>query len=727
MLRDYYLASHDNTRAVAPDILPVLPADLGAQSQGWQWTQSVGDSTRIEARAEGLVQGADGRRTDLRNAVLTIYHDDSGSVDRIKSAEMRLMDGGDLFSEGDTVMMLGIVEGGSARPAVITTRGVTFLTDENRARTDRRVHYDFDAWTGTSEGAVFDAGSGEVRMLSDVRLERRENSSADGSARIQAGSLHYSESGARIDLAGGAVVRQGDRSIECEAASIGLVDGRIEWIDGIRVSGLEESANSNSNFDTLRLRADFGDEGELLRIRGRGTSRFAADADDHRIVVRAHSVDMQYGPGSVAGRSLLRAVTANGSAIATLEMRDGQARSTLKSERLRLSLRPDSDGVEAVEALERGVLEQPQTDPDGPARVLEGNRIRLRYGERSRLESVVATGDARLLQQVAAPGAPSLRTVSERLEAVFDPESSEITEILQSGNFRFVELADGDQTQRSGEADRARFDVDGSVVTLEGAAAVSSGTSVISGRRVVMNRATGRLEAHGEATASVASASPAEGEPAHNGLFSGPQPVYTSAESIVSLPDGGTLEIRGGARLWQGESRIDADLIVLASGSSGLQASGSVRASWAETSPSDGEPSGLMTIWAQQMSFTEASGEAVFLDGVDFRREGMRVLSDELRTSPGVRRGADPDPAVATGAVRISQSVDGASARGFGDRATFLLGDPEVILTGSPARLIGPDGTETQGGSLTFRASDNSLLVLGRDGKRAYTYYPASR
>ena len=38
-----------------------------------------------------------------------------------------------------------------------------------------------------------------------------------------------------------------------------------------------------------------------------------------------------------------------------------------------------------------------------------------------------------------------------------------------------------------------------------------------------------------------------------------------------------------------------------------------------------------------------------------------------------------------------------------------------------------PDGTESEGASLTYRIAGDRLLVLGQRAERAYTYRPASR
>ena len=726
VLRDY-LGSRKAGPAIAPAVLPVLPEDLGAQSQGWQWTQSAGESTRIEARAESLVQGADGLRTDLRNAVVTIFHEDSGTRDRVESAAMRLTEGGDLYSEGETLITVGIAESGLRTPAVVTTSGVTFLTAENRARTESAARYDLRDWEGSSVGAVFDAATGEVRMLSAVRLRRKGGEETDGPAEIRAGSLHYSEGGARIDLSGGASVRQGHRSIECAEATLWIADGRIQRIDGTAVRGKEEAAGRASRFVTPNLAARFGERGELLTVRGEGPTRFASHESGQRIGVRGERVEMHYEPGPVEGQSVLRRVEAVGAASATLEAGGDGAVSTLRSQHLRLALRPGSGGIESVEALQRGELDQMPAGAGSPARTLQGDRIRFRYGEATGIESLVATGDTRLLQQSEDAGAPVLRTAGDRLEASFDPVTSAMAGILQEGRFRFEEVTPEGGVQRSGGAKRANFELEGGVVELEGPATVSDGHSVISAQRVTVNRETGRLAARDRATVSMPPADAGGDGAAPTGLFAGPQAVLALADSIDSVPETGALELRDSARLWQAGNRIDADAIVLGGEASGFRADGSVTAAWVDSGGAGAGQAGSATVRAERMLYEQQTGEAVFQGAVDFRRAGLRVLSDELRTWPGAGADGGEGRAVATGSVRIAQFADGIRARGFGDRAEFRLADSEIVLTGDPARVAGRDGTQTRGSSLTLRASGDSLLVSGRGAERAYTYHPASR
>ena len=724
VVRDY-VGSRGSPLPIPLDALPTLAEDMDARSLGWRWTQSTGDSTRIEVSAAGFVQGADGRETVLRSVVLKIFHDESGNRDRIESAEMRMLASGELYSEGETIIALGVSDREGTDPVVARTAGVIFEPSQSRARTDRPVRYEFQDGYGTSHGADYDAGAGTLRMLSEVRLHRL-GSGFEAASALQAGGLLYREGEARIDLSGGVSVRQGGRWMECETATLWLEDGRVTRVDGAGSVGGERTSGRETAFSAPRVEAGFGPEGGLSVVRGRGGTQFESLESGQRVEVRGDAVDLHYASDSGGGRSRLRTVHARESAHAGMHVAGSGLKTTVRSDELMLEMRPGSAEIDRVETLHRGTLSQSRVDGTGPRRTLEADRIRLAHAGDARTLGLLATGAASLVQASGEPGGPALRSWSERLEAEFDQETSGISRIRQRGMFRFEEGPVGQGPPRRGSAGEAVIDLDSGQITLTGSAAVSDGESRISADRIDLDRESGRLAGRGSVAAHFAPAAEGAEKPLPTGLFAGHEPLYAAADELESDPERAMIEYRGGARLWQGGSRIDADLIAVDSDALAVRASGSLTASWVDAEDSGRDRPERSEIAAAEMIYEESSGEAVFSGGVDFRRGGMRALSDELRTSLG---GASKDraaSAVATGGVRIVALAAGAGTRGFGDRAEFRLTDSEVTLTGGPARILAPDGSETRGGRLTFRAAGDSLQVLGRGAERAYTYRPAS-
>ena len=721
VLRDY-LGSRAVAERASSRALPVLPEDLSAQSQSWRWTQTTGESTRLEVSADDFVQGSDGLTTDLRGVVLKIFRLETGKVDRVESAAMRMLADGSLYSDGETLITLGIpVGGGSGRPVEVATSGVTFHPAANSASTDRSVEYRFADGAGSSVGAAYDATTGALRMTSDVRFERFGERPQQPSTTIRAGSLRYAEDGARIDLAGQARIEQGAGWLECDSGVVLLSEGRIQRIDGINARGGESVSDRRTVFSAPRLEAEFGDAGELAHSRGSGGAKFESVEAGQRIHVQAEAVDLAYEAQPELSSSRLRRIEARGAARASMHPAEDGATNTLESASMALVLRRGSAQIERVETLGRGTLRQIAPGGEVASRTLVADSIRMAYGNVGALERLAASGGTQLVQRPTDQSVPDLRTWSDTLDAWFDPVTSEVAELRQSGNFRFEE------DTRRGKANSARFEPDSGVLELQGHAQVSSQGGDLSARQIALDRASGRVAAEGDVTGLLIQGPDAAEQSGPAGMFSGQQPVFVAAGALVSDPESQAVEYRNGARLWQGRNRVDADSIVIDQSSNQISARDNVEAAWAEAEGNASEPAPLSLVRSDLMRYEVQAGVARFEGAVDFRRQGMRVLADELQTALGAGGAAAEPRAVAAGTVRIADPPDGTGHRAFGERAEFDAAASEVVLTGQPARILMPDGTESEGASLTYRIAGDRLLVLGRRAERAYTYRPASR
>ena len=725
VVRDY-LGSRTAAGPGPTQAVPALPEDLSAQSQSWRLTQTIGDSTRMEVSADDFVQGADGLTTDLHGVVLKIFRSQSGSLDRVESDAMRMLADGSLYSDGETLITLGVpADGGTGRPVEVATSGVTFRPSANSASTERSVEYRFADGAGSSLGAAYDATTGVLQMMSEVRLERFGPTPDEPSAVIRAGSLLYTEDGARIELAGHARIEQGTGWLECDSGEVLMSNGRVRRIDGVDARGGESVADRRTAFSASRLAVEFDIGGELARARGSGKARFSSIESGQRIEVEADSVDLHYeveveSPSS-ASPSRLRRVEAHGAAQASLHPSDGGTVSTIESESMLLVLRPGGEQIERVETPGPGTLRQLARGADAPARTLVAGSLRMAYGAPGDLESLSARKGAQLVQLPADQASAELRSWSDTLDARFDPATSEIAELRQAGNFGFEEGS------RRGSADSARFDLDSGELALDGNANVASPGGNLSARQIVLARASGRVDAAGDVNGFLIQGPDASGQSGTMGMFAGQQPVFLAAGAMVSDPENQTLEYRNGARLWQGRNRVDADSIVIDQASNSIAARDGVEAAWVADGENAADPDSLSVVRSGLMRYDAQTGLARFDGAVDFNRQGMRVLADELKTALGTDGGDAGMRAVAVGSVRIADPPDGTGHRAFGDRAEFDVAESEVVVVGQPARILMPDGTESEGASLTYRLAGDRLLVLGQREERAYTYRPASR
>ncbi len=719
VVRDYFASAGFESQSPV-ERLPVLPADIAAQSRSWRWTQSTGEDTQIEVSAADFTQDSAGLETDLRGVELKVFHADSATYDRVESAAMRMLAGGELYSEGETVITLGLTADGSREPpVVVTTSGVTFQPRTNSARTGRDVNYRLADARGRSRGAVYDAASATLQMLADVRLEGSGDEGVAPAYTVRAGSLRYSEQGAVVELGGGARLEQGGQWVECDSGIVQLAGGRVRRVQCAEALGGRGAAGDRAVFGASAAEAEFGEEGELLRVSGTGGARLKSFGADHRLEVESSRMGLRYEAGDVPGSSFLREVEARGRARAGVIQAAGDARSSIESEALALRFGERSSAIERVETLAPGRLRQGTLSGGGPSSVLDAGRIRLAYGPDSKLERLEASGDARLVQGAATLGSPDLKTWSAELAASFDPATSALGRLRQTGAFRFEDGA------RQGAAASASFDPGGGVLELEGDASISDGGSTMLARRVLLNRESGRLEAEGGVTGSMQESGAEGAESVPLGLFGRGSAVFLAADALLSDPQRKRLEYRGGARLWQGRNRIAADAILVELGSRKIEARGNVAAAWGGAGAA--AANGLAAVRSEEMVYEEEAGQARFSGSVDFRRSGIRVLSDTLSTALGADREGGERPAVAEGSVRIAELGPGPGHRASGDRAELGFAGSEVTLTGSPAWIDSPDGTRSEGGRLTYRLAGDSLLLLGRGKDRALTYSPAAR
>ncbi len=676
VLRDYLGSRHVVDKSL-PALLPALPEEVAAQAESWQWTETIGESTHIDVRAENFSQHADGRGTDLRGVVLRIFHVDTGTYDRVESAAMHLSEDGALYSGGETAITLGVTLDGGGAPVDVQASGVTYHPTANRASTDGDVRYAFEAGLGCSRGAAYDAGTGELLLHHDVYLERFGVGPAQSPTKIWAGRVRYLERAGRIELGDAARIEQGSRWLDCARGVVWLVDGQISRLEAEGAIGGESVGGRTARYAARRLEARFDANGALERLQGMGGAEFESASAARRMNVRGGTLDLRYAPAAESGGRELRGVEAADGAEASLKIGSDGGRTTLAAGRLALHLGPGSVGVELVETLERGRLEQRPVGAELPTSAMEADRIRLAFASGDRIEEVVGEGRAGF-EQPSTDGSGLLRTWSHHLRAAVSADTGEILGIRQTGGFRFEEEL------RRGSAHQARFDVASGSVELAGDASVEGGGASVVARRILLNRSEGSLRAEGAVGGLLGGPAAAGDEGPRLGLFDAEEPVYAAADSVTSDSATGALEYRGRARLWQRMNRIDADMIVIDQEERSIVAGGGVLMAWSAVAREDGAE---VAVRAAAMRYSDEERVAAFSGEVDFLRGGMRVLADQLRavlvpSSDGDQLG----PTVATGKVQLADVGGEGGMRGFADRLGYRPAEEEVLLTGWPAR-----------------------------------------
>lgn len=713
-----YSDSRDARGEDAGKTTPVLPAEVASKAQRWNWSQSTGESSRVEIFADSYSQNSAGGQIDLYGVELQIFHEAGAAYDRVVSETAVFSLGeGKLFSEGETIITLGVPTNGVAESRTkITTSGVTFYTKSNQANTDQPAAYEFDGGRGSSVGAVYESGSGVFHMKSAVYLERFATVAGQAPTRIHAGSLYYHEHDGRIDLHNGVKVERGSQWLESADGVVRLYEGAVRKIEANQAVGGERAESRQLSFETPRFEAYYSENQVLERLHGYGTTTFTSDNKLQKLNVNGDRMVLFYRSIDDGQDSELERVDVRDSSRVQVDPHGKGTRRTITSEVIELRMRPGGDAIERVETHEPGHVELIPVGTPGGRRTLDAARIRLDYGDSNRMEKLTATGDVELLREPAKTGAPALQTWSSALEAGFSPDSGEMTSLRQWEGFRFVE------GERRGKAGEGKFDVAANLLDLSGKAEVLDAAGRVTAHHIVLDQTSKRLVAEIGVT-SVFSGEPAKQSTEGGGLFAQGDPVYATAAKMLSYQDSGIIEYHGQARLWQADNRVEAEHITIDRTSRVLTASDRVVTGLTEAS-TEGQPMSNVTVFSSDLRYDEASRTAEFDGQVDFRRQGLQVISDQL-TALLAEKGSDAgtiESATANGSVKISETVGAAGRRGLGQRAVYDPGKSEVVLTGQPARVLSADGDETRGAELIYLVDDDRLQVSGRGAERAYTY-----
>jgi lipopolysaccharide export system protein LptA len=231
-------------------------------------------------------------------------------------------------------------------------------------------------------------------------------------------------------------------------------------------------------------------------------------------------------------------------------------------------------------------------------------------------------------------------------------------------------------------------------------------------------------------------------------------PANITSDTMQGNSKTGRAVYTGHARLWQGDSVLEADSIELLRGSKVLNAAGRVRAVFPQT-PAPAQPGTLQSGTQQSGSkpssanktvlWHASSGTLTYNDVTSLAHLEKNVIvqspdqkirapimdlyftrgtNSSLSGSTGGtnRTPSTPGPqqisrAVGTGGVIVDQ----AGRRATADRGEYTAADGKFVMTGGDPTLYDSTEGTTKGRQLTFYLADDTIIVDSENGSRTLT------
>ena len=710
-----------------------LSADLRSSAEHWHYRDTDLKTGRIKSDidAEGFQQVKDDSRANLSNVTLKIYSKDSSTYDLVKSAAAAFNTAEkSLYSQGDVEITLNLpVEGPPApQPTVIKTSGLTCDSTTGRVDTDQPSSFVFQKGDGKAKGATYDPASHELLMKSDVELHWNPPGTNAKPMKIEAATLAWHELTSEIWLKPWGRMTRESMIVEGNEVVVKLQDQVIRSITAVSAHGSDDYPNRKLRYAADDLAMEFDDDGLARKIAGNRNASLVSTTDASSTTVTADHVDLDF---QTDGReSVLTQVAATGNAVVTSKPLPAAGRQlsethVLRSQALEMKMRPGGREMASVVTKAPGTLEFLPNLPAQHHRLLEGQDFVIAYGPENRLDNFRAVNVKTHTDPTAEErkkNRPASTTSSRELEARFDPKTSHLGGMRQSGDFAYQE---GDRQAR---AAKATMDADQNLIQLDTNARMWDATGSTAADRIRLDQRTGDFLAEGNV---ISSRLPEKDHKKNSEMLSGDDPLQATARKMDSRNRNRQIHYEGAVHMWQGANRIQADVVGVDRNPDPqkrtLVADGHVMTNlWEEPKDEDKKKTAVPTlteVHAAHMVYTEATRLTHYTGGVQLSRPGLQVKGQELRAFLS-EAGADSrlEKAFTDGAVEIFSTGKDRTRTGTGEHAEYYTADQKVILRGPRVRMVekvftSPKPNTTEGKEAIYFANDDRLLMTGEAEK----------
>ena len=730
-----------------------MPATVEQQSNEFSFSKVEQDRTLFTVRASRATQYKDENRALLQDVWITIYGREGKRNDNIHTSECSYEPkSGNVVCQGAVQIDLASADAAPGKPTAkelqVTTRNLSFNRETGEASTAEPVQFQFAGGQGHAVGVNYSSQKETVRLNHDVEMEMAPSPrTGDLPVTVTGSSLEIRRNERIVELDAPAVVRQGSRELSAEKISIQLdadfhaQHAIAEGHPAIRSTDAKGAFTATAD----RFEASLDPAGWIETIVADGNvtgEHHTADRADHFSMVHAiFAMEPQH--------NVLKTMTATG-AVA-LDSQQGPDSRSLKTESLLVKFAPGKDPnhtrIESAQTAAPGTI----TSKSGnDTTELTAKRFVTQFSSAGRLDELLGHSGVVIRRQIGT--APPQVVKAAELVAKFSSDGEWRT-LDESGDVRF------EQADRCASAARASIVRATDMITLDGSPVLSDAMSRTTAAKVTINQKSGEIHAGGGVVSSYL------GNGGGSAVNLGAGPGHISADALSGSTTAGDVTYSGHARLWQGESVLQAGQIQIWRDDKKLQARENVVAVFPQASPTikafatpgsnaASSPSGptLWTIHAPLLTYWSDAGKAHLEGGVtaDSQQGSMQSSTLDVYLEPSTPKpsvaGGSPARAASkqpqarpagapngpAGAAMAGQQLQRALALGGvtvrqGDRvgtaeqAEYTASDGKFVLSGGHPTIIDAASDATTGHSLTFFVANDTILIDSQEGSRTLT------
>lgn len=735
---------------------PPAPLNVEKQSSGLTFSKMDGPRKIFTVQASKSTEFKDMEASLLENVKITIFgktgerHDvmqtqrcqaEKGNGGITCSGEVQI----DLESAADAERAARLP---AAQPQIvhIETRGVHFDRATGTAKTSQPVTFTFPQGSGKAVGADYDSEEGTLRLQQNVKLKLRPsaNDASKKSPAVKGPSEEVNVTGSGLDFGRDSKTIRILGPAEAVSQTVRLAAGELtlELDATFHARRLLASAGSNGQLpeltsrrgadsmlvDARQMTALFAPQGWITRLDGTGSVRATRSGGPEQDEFHTEAASLDLWPRLNQPKELN---LSGGVLLKTRLAGNGNAR-ILQTGALRINF---SDGGKSqagkptnAETLSAGTIEWADAGgPSGaaPSRTkLGADKLQLAFGPEGKPRQLAATGNVQTEREIV--GRPIQTATAKRGEA----------ELLAAGGWSQMNL-EGDvhlkETGRDAHAEKVTFHRAMQTAILIGHAVVRDATTETQAPRIQFSGTSGDFRAEGGVLST-------DFSPNGSVVQFAPVPANISSNTMMGNSKAGRAVYSGHARLWQGDSVLEADSIELLRETKILNATGNVRAVFPQTAPhvAAGSSSALLkkpAIWhlsSGNLSFDDSTDVAHLQKNVIVQSavqtiraprmdlyftHGVDNSANRSNRAPAKNGGEQISRAVGTGGVIVEQGGRRATA----DRGEYTAPDGKFVMSGGNPTLYDGSAGTTTGLQLTFFLASDTIIVDSENGSRTLT------
>ncbi len=731
------------------------------QSNEFSSSKVENDRTIFTIRAARATQYKEENRAVLEDVWITIYGREGTRNDNIHTRECNYEPkSGNVNCQGDVQIDLssvaatapGSVAAGKApsdgknvdHPIQVTTKNLSFNRESGQASTPEPVQFKFPEGQGRAVGVDYDSQNATIRLDHDVEINLAPTEKTNGlPVTARGASMEIRRNERIVNLIGTAaapaVVQQGSRQLTAGKISIEL-DANFHAQHVLAenqpaVRGTD--AHGEFAASAARFEGFLNASGSIDRIVGeggvKGTNRTKSGTD---------TFAMQHVEFMLQGKqNVLRTMAATGDVA--FDSAAGADSRSLQTQSLLVKFgdgkQPGKTRVATAETLAPGtIVTKTATD----STELSAKKFVTEFNDAGQLTKLLGYSGVQIRRQIGSQ-APQISSAKE-LVATFAPDGEWDT-LDEKGNVRFQ------QADRQASAARAQVVRSTDTITMDGSPMLADAQSRTTASSVTINQKSGDIRATGNVLSTYNPTAQGSGA-----MTLGPGAGHVSAQTMTGSTTSGHVIYTGHARLWQGDSVLQAEQIEVWRDDKKLVATGNVVAVFPQAAGTDlkvpgpslpgakpaqptansNAPHGptLWEIHAPMLTYWSDTGKAHLEGGVTAHSQEGAMDSKTLDvfltqapptntpastapTKTAATGGRQLDRALALGGVKVRQG----DRTGVADQAEYTAADGRFVLSGGNPTITDASSDTTTGHSLTFFVANDTILIDSQEGSRTLT------